>query len=82
MTKEEFKLRMFKNFIGFNKLPSIGLVKDATGCDLLRGKKLIELVYRDEWEINIDLFILNFNIMWRELTKEEKLKVKKYVDRN
>lgn len=79
MTKEELKLVLFKKYDDYNKLSSVKILYDIIGTGLKRGKDLIDIIFYDNrTDSKPAIYILNFNIMWKNLTKEEKLKIRNY----
>lgn len=83
MTKEELKFVIYTEYCKYNKLSAFKKVHDILEGGLKRCKHLIDIIYSDK-EPDPIRFILNFNIMWKNLTKEEKLSIKKhkYDNRN
>lgn len=77
MTKEELKFVIYTEYCRDNKLATIRELYNILKCNLKRSKDLIDKIYIDSIP-NPKRFIFNFNIMWKYLTKEEKLTIKNY----
>ena len=88
MTKERLKLKLFLLCNTDSKLVGIQLLIAATRCGLQKGKNLMELIHtdvqsdREEMKDPSTTFLKNFKRLWKLLTTQELLNLKRYDTSN